>query len=311
MARPLLGIALGSGGARGLAHCGILQAIAEAGLPIDVIAGTSMGAIVGALYAREPDAAVVWRQLLEYIEDREFADYWSVFLPHRNDGERDGSHRWDGLFDFMHRGRIAVRAVATRAAESRERLQGPLARLFAGTGSFAELKVPFAAVALDLQSGEMVIQREGSLLEGVYASCAIPGVFPPLERDGRVIVDGGGPYRVPVEAVRALGADFTVAVDIPSYHEYHLRTGVDVGMRSYVLALDRLNALVCASADLVIRPGIERFHWADFRAGEAIRELGYEAARAALPELERRWQQRRSPVAQAIRRVGSLLGGGS
>ncbi|HOX25995.1 MAG TPA: patatin-like phospholipase family protein [Candidatus Krumholzibacteria bacterium] len=310
MNRPLLGLALGSGGARGLAHCGVLQAIHEAGLPVDAIAGTSMGAIVGALYARDPDPAATWQHLVAYVEDREFADHWATFLPRRTAEDREGARRWDGLFDFMHRGRIAVKAVALRAAESRARLYDPLARLFAGTGSFAELKVPFAAVALDLTTGRMVAQREGSLLEGLYASCAIPGVFPPVVRGAMVIVDGGGPFRVPVEAVRDLGADFVVAVDIPAYHEHELRTGFDLGMRSNAVALDRLNDFVCAQADLLIRPGLELYHWADFRSGEAIRDIGYEAARAALPELERLWALRQSPVAQAIRRVGSLFGGG-
>ena len=135
MPAPRLGLALGSGGARGLAHCGVLQALHEAKLPIDVVAGTSMGSIVGALYARRPDPATVWQQLQTYVDDDDFSGYWATFVPHRNgENDREGVRPWHGLFDYMQRGRVAVRTMATRSAESRERLDGPLARVF-GTSS--------------------------------------------------------------------------------------------------------------------------------------------------------------------------------
>jgi NTE family protein len=303
MSTPRLGLALGSGGARGLAHCGVLDAFAEAGLPIDVVGGTSMGSLVGALYARRPDPATVWRELHDYVEDSEFADYWAAFVPRRDGDERGEARPWHGFFDYMHRGRVALRTMATRSAESREKLAAPLQRLLGTTRTFADLQLPFAAVALDLVSGRSVVYSDGPLLEALYASCAIPGVFPPIESNGRLIVDGGGPYRVPVEAVRELGADFVVAVDIPSYLEPRLRTGFDLGMRSNSIARDRLNELVCATADALIRPPVELFHWADFRSGEAIRDLGYQAARAALPEIERSWRRHGSP----LRRVADLV----
>jgi NTE family protein len=281
----------------------VLHALRELDIPVHVVAGTSMGALVGALYARQPDPARVWTELRAYVEDREFADYWAAFSPRRDGDEREDARPWHGLFDFMQRGRIAVRTMATRSAEHRERLEAPLARLLGRTRTFADLTLPFAAVALDLVSGRMVVYREGDLLEALYASCAIPGVFPPIEKQGKLIVDGGGPYRVPVEAVRDMGARFVVAVDIPGYLEPRLRTGFDLGMRSNSIARDRLNELVCATADALIRPPVELFHWADFRSGEAIRDLGYQAARAALPEIERSWQRRRSP----LRRVAELV----
>jgi len=305
--RPRLGLALGSGGARGLAHAGVLRALHEANIPIHVIAGTSMGAIVGALYANRPDPDAVWRGLEAYLDDREFSDYWAAFVPRGDDEDREGARPWAGFFDFMHRGRIAVRTVATRSAEDRERLAGPLARLFDGVDSFEDLALPFAAVALDLVSGDMVVYDRGPLLDGLYASCAIPGVFPPVEQDGRVIVDGGGPYRVPVEACRALGADFVVAVDIPGYMEPRLRTGFDLGMRSNAIARDRLNEYVCASADVLIRPALERFHWADFKSGDQIRDLGHDAARAALPTLRDRWRRRRIPLLGHLQKLGTRL----
>jgi len=274
-----------------------------------VVAGTSMGALVGALYTRRPDPAEVWNQLYAYVEDADFADYWSAFVPHRDDDDREDARPWSGLFDFMHRGRIAVRTITTRSAEGEDRLWTPLERMFGAETTFEDLALPFAAVALDLTDGDMVIYRKGSLVEGLYASCAIPGVFPPLEQDGRVICDGGGPFRTPVEACRALGADFVVAVDIPGYQEPHLRTGFDLGMRSNAVARDRLNAHVCATADLVIRPAVEHIHWADFKAADEIRHAGSAATKAMLPQLNRRWRRHRSPVMRALRRCATALGG--
>lgn len=305
MARPKLGLALGSGGARGLAHCGVLKALRESGLPIDVIAGTSMGALIGALYAREPDPDRVWERLNTYVEDTEFADYWAAFVPRRDGEDREDARPWSGLFDFMHRGRIAVRTVTTEAAESREQLWNPLVRLFGEETSIEDLALPFAAVALDLVRGDMVVYRRGGLIEALYASCAIPGVFPPMTHDDRVICDGGGPYRTPVDACRALGADVVIAVDIPSFQEPRLRTGFDLGMRSNSVARDRLNAFVCASADAVIRPALEHVHWADFKAAETIRDVGYDAGKAMAPELGRLWRRHCSPV----RRFGRWLAG--
>jgi len=290
MSGPRLGLALGSGGARGLAHAGVLQALHEAGIPVGMVAGTSMGALVGALYASDPDPDTLWQHVRTYIEDPDFAGHWDAFVP------REGNGRLEGLFDFMHRGRVAVRTMTSLAAESRDSLHGPLTRSFADTPRFEDLVLPFAAVALDLMSGNKVVFREGSLVDALYASCAIPGIFPPVERDDEMIVDGGGPYRVPVEACRESGADFVVAVDIPGYRETNLRSGFDLGMRSNTVARDRLNDFVCASADFVIRPAVQTFHWADFKNGDAIREIGYQSTMNCLPALHKKWGRRRSPL---------------
>ena len=147
-------------------------------------------------------------------------------------------------------------------------------------------------MALDLVAGESIVFTEGSVVDGVYASSAIPSVFPPVMHDGRIIVDGGGPYRVPIDACRDLGAEFILAVDIPAFEETSFTTGLDMILRSNTIARQRLNRLICSQADFVIRPNVTEFHWADFAAGEACRARGYSAAREALPELKKllRWK---------------------
>jgi NTE family protein len=288
-----IGLALGSGGARGLAHAGVLQALEEAGIRPHLVAGTSMGSIVGGLYAQDPDPAKVWRRLKAYVDNEEFASYWAPFVPRDEAEAKDPQSRLTGMFDFMQRKMIAVKTVTLASTHDTQQLRGPLAELFGPVG-FEELTIPLAAVALDLISGDKVVYTTGPVIDGIYASSAIPSVFPPVTTDGRMICDGGGPFRVPVEACRDLGADIVIAVDIPAYEETSFSTGLDMILRSNTIARQRLNQFVCARADFVIRPAVTEFHWADFSAGEACRARGYAAGCAAVPELRRLLRWRRS-----------------
>ncbi|MCP4293744.1 MAG: hypothetical protein GY780_18095 [bacterium] len=301
-----IGLALGSGGARGLAHAGVLQALAESGIEADFVSGTSMGSIVGGLYALDPDPAMVWERLSMYVGNEDFASYWTPFLPRDENNNRDPQQRLVDVFDFMQRKLIAVKTVTKSYMQSEEKLRDPLIQLF-GQLSFSDLKIPLSTVALDLVSGESVIYREGSVVEGVYASSAIPSVFPPLKGENSMIVDGGGPYRVPIEACQEMGAKFIIAVDIPAFEETSFSTGLDMILRSNAIARRRLNRLVCAQADFVIRPNVTEFHWADFGAGEACRARGYKAAMDSMDELLKLMRWRRSLPFKAKMATRKLL----
>jgi len=158
-AQNRLGIALGSGGARGLAHAGVLAALEEGGIRPDLVVGTSMGAIVGALYAQDPDPLKVWPRLKAYVGTEEFASYWAPFVPRDETEANDPQSRLVGLFDYMQRKMIAVKTVTTAAQQDESKLRHPLASLF-GPVSFTDLEIEFAAVSLDLVSGEMVTFTE-------------------------------------------------------------------------------------------------------------------------------------------------------
>ncbi len=300
------GLALGSGGARGLAHAGVLEALEEAGIRPDVVAGTSMGSIVGGLYAQDPDPARVWERLDNYVNNEDFASYWAPFVPKDENEARDPQSRLTEVFDFMQRKLIAVKTVTRPYLQEDIRLRGPLNELF-GPVNFEQLKIPLATMALDLMSGEGVVFSEGPLVDGIYASSAIPGVFPPVRRDGKVLVDGGGPYRVPVEACRDLGADFVIAVDIPAFEDTSFHTGLDMILRSNTIARQRLNDFVCKTADFIICPAVTEFHWADFGQGEACRARGYAAARDALPALKRELKRRSGLIGRFRTRAAHLL----
>ncbi|HZI84703.1 MAG TPA: patatin-like phospholipase family protein, partial [Casimicrobiaceae bacterium] len=177
--QPRLGLALGSGSARGWAHVGVLRALVEQGIRADVIAGCSMGAIVGAAYAAgRIEQLQAWALALDRKGVFGLIDF----------GLRGGLIKGDRLLDFFH-GQVAAGC------------------------QFSELSVPFGAVATDLASGEEVWLREGKVSEAVRASCAVPGLFQPVWRGGSFLVDGSIVNPIPVSLCRAMGADVVIAVD--------------------------------------------------------------------------------------------------
>jgi NTE family protein len=180
-ANPKVGLALGGGSARGLAHIGVLEVLEREGIPIDLIAGTSAGALVGALYAREQDALLIKKQAL--------ALDWVAITS---------------LVDFTlpKNGFISGRRITN------------LLRRFLGDLEFKDLTMPLECVATDIISGDEVVMKEGSILEAVRASISIPIVFSVTKKDNRYLVDGGLVNPVPVKIAKAMGADFVIAVDV-------------------------------------------------------------------------------------------------
>ncbi len=178
--RRRIGLALGSGSARGLAHLGVIRALEEAGIEVDYVAGTSMGALIGAIHAAgkldDLEATFLsfdWKKLVSYFD---------VVLPK------------SGLLDGAKVSELVRAHVHAEAIEA--------------------LPKPFAAVATDIASGEEVVIRSGDVIEAVRASISVPGIFTPVRSNGRILVDGGLVNPVPVSAVRAMGAEFVIAVDL-------------------------------------------------------------------------------------------------
>lgn len=178
--RPKIGLALGSGSARGLAHLGVIRAIEDAGIELDFIAGTSMGALIGAIHAagKLDELETAFRS----FDWKKTASFFDVVLPK------------SGLLD------------GTKIGE--------LVRTHIKADTIEMLPKPFAAVATDIVSGEEVVIRSGDVIEAVRASISVPGIFTPVRSNGRILVDGGLTNPVPVSAVRAMGADIVIAVDL-------------------------------------------------------------------------------------------------
>ena len=276
-----IGLALGSGGARGVSHTGVLVALEEAGFTPDLIVGTSIGAVAGACYAEDPDAERCFQKIMSFTKDKDFLSTWEPFIPDNN-----GDNVFQELYGAATKKMAAFKTMIKPALTNADTLKRPLGILLRSR-DFSELKIQFAAVSIDLISGAKQVTTEGPLLDAVYGSSAIPGVFPPLEKDGKLLIDGGAPYRVPVEICKQMGADIVIAVNIPSYtpEKTEYGSGIDIILRSDAIARDKLNEMIVETADVVITPAVSRYHWADFRNAELCYEEGKYATEQAIPQL--------------------------
>ena len=270
--RLKIGLALGGGAARAFSHIGVLAGLTKHGIPIDIVTGTSMGSIIGAMYATQPDVPAIKRRFSDYIESDEFDESGFNFFKELDTHD-------EGILAEM--GRLARRGVfntlmVTKTALVNEKTAASSYAYLLDDINVEQTRVPFAAVALDLVSGEPVILNRGRLRDVIAASCAMPGVLNPVEFEGRVLVDGGWTETVPIRAARQLGADFVIGVDVgDSLRTFkEPRNALDVIARADALARKALNKEQVKSADVVLSPQNVVSHWADFSSSTQAIECG-------------------------------------
>lgn len=250
--RPRVALVLSGGAARGLAHIGVLQVLSRERFPIDLVVGTSAGAVVGALYTAGLDLNMIaglatrlnWRHLIR------------VVVPRRAVLEPIGLERVLGLL--------------LRARD------------------FSELSPALVVTAVDLHTGAPVLLREGPLVSAVMASAAIPAIFPPVERDGQLLVDGGVLLRLPVRAARSLGAGYVIAVDVsPGIHQAKTASIWDTLMTSLDIMGREISRGEAEAANCLIRPDLGQVSGSQLNWAGWLIKRGREAAEAALPALRR------------------------
>jgi NTE family protein len=282
-----IGVALGGGGARGLAHLGVLCALEREKIPIDLMAGTSMGALVAGVYAQTPRCDFVVERFRRYLESKEFERTNPEFLYNHDHEEKP---TLQGIFhrfaSFIKKGFFYSQSLARKAPISDE--------IFAQNINFIidpvvieKTQIPLAVAALDLKSGQEVVMKEGSLRKAVSASCAIPGILPPVVMGNQHLVDGGWIDRVPVRPVREMGADFIIAVDVAEGLQGYrdLDTGLDIVLRTYDICQHVLSQLQLKAADVVLRPEVSGIHWSDFRHLDDLLQAGEESVQEKLGEI--------------------------
>jgi NTE family protein len=252
--RPKVGIALGGGFARGLAHIGILKVLEEENIPVDFIAGTSVGSVIGAAYA----SGISAKELEEVASLVRFKDFsrWTF--------SRFGLFSNDKMSIFL--------------------------RKILRCKTFEELKIPLAIAATDIITGDAVVFTKGDLVDPVRASCAYPGMFQPVKIGGQLLVDGLLAHSVPATPLRDMGAERVISVHLAAHW---LKPGgprhvFDVIGQCFSIAQERMCGPWIAASDIVLQPEIGEFAYDDFvRAPDLIR-CGEMAARAAMPEI-RAW----------------------
>jgi len=251
---PSIGLALGGGFARGLAHIGVLKVLEEEKIPINFIAGTSVGALIGAVYA----AGACPKEMGEFAAQVRFRDF----------------ARW---------------TVSRLGFASNDRMIGLLQRCLK-VKNFEHLRVPLAVIATEFVTGEPVVFRSGDMIGPVRASCAYPGMFLPVTLNGQTLVDGMLAYSVPTTPLRQMGAQRVLAVYLKAHwvSPGPPRSVFDVIGQCFSIAQAKASSLWQADADIVLEPEVAGFAYDAFdRAPELVR-AGEEAARRALPRI-REW----------------------
>ena len=288
-ARPKVGLVLSGGAARGLAHIGVLRALEEQGVHIDAIAGTSMGAVVGGLYAsgysvqelEHLATTLDWQQALSDAPPREDVPF------RRKQDDRDFLVRQK--LSFRDDGSLGLPLGVIQGQNLALLLESKLAHT-ADTRDFDKLPIPFRAVATDIASGEKVVFSQGHLPQVIRASMSIPAVFAPVELDGRLLVDGGMVDNIPLDVARDMGVDVAIVVDIgtPLRDRKQLLTVVDVLTQSITLMTRRNSEAQLANLrrdDILVQPPLAAYGVADFSRARDMIDAGYRAASLLAPRL--------------------------
>ena len=280
-----LGLALGGGGARGLAHIGVLKVLEENKIKIYAISGCSMGSVIGALYAYYGNAKKVESIILDLIEKTDFKKLGFDLLQENKMNE--GLSLFDSFTDYV-KIRYHLFKSLDKLSYFDEEVSSKLFS-FIPDVDIKKLKFKFSAIATDLISGEEINFTNGSLRKVVRASSAIPAIFPPVEIGDKFLVDGGASESVPVESVRELGADRVLAIDVTRclHVEHKPENLFDVLFRVEDITSFHLSKIRVENADLTIRPRVRRIDWAEFGNARKIIKEGEKAAKKMLTEIQK------------------------
>lgn len=250
--RPSIGIALGGGFARGLAHIGVFKVFEEEGIPISFVAGTSVGSVIGAAYCSGISAKEL-EEVAALVRFKHFA-------------------RW---------------TISRYGIASNDRMVGFLQKVLK-VKTFEELKIPLAVAATDFVSGDGVVFRSGPLIDPVRASCAYPGMFLPVNIGGRLLVDGMLAHSVPTVPLREMGADRVLGVYL-SAHWVNLkgpRHVFDVVGQCFSIAQQKMSGIWEAASDIVLTPDVRGFSYDGFERASELIAAGEKVARAAMPQIK-------------------------
>ncbi|MBM7552871.1 patatin-like phospholipase family protein [Thalassobacillus pellis] len=260
MKRPKIGLALGSGGARGFSHLGVMKALSDNGIPVDLIAGSSMGALVGSLYAAGQRIEDMYK-LATTFKRKYYLDFT---VP---------------KMGFVQGKRIKE-----------------YVRLFTFNKNIEDFDIPIGIVATDLYSGKKKIFRSGNASDAVRASIGIPGIFVPEQIGDRLYIDGGVIDRVPVTVAKDMGADLVIAVDCAHFiGDPNINSIYDVIIQSIDIMQNELVSYLGVSADIMIQPDVSQFSARAFTDIEEIVAEGEKAASKLIPQIKQRLSDWKEP----------------
>ncbi len=229
------------------------------------------------------------RKFKNYLASKTFQKTNPEFLYHNVDKELS---KFEGIFQrfsrFIKKGVFYSQSLAKKSAISEEIFQQNIEMLLEDV-EIPNTAIPLAVIALDLKSGEEVVIKKGSLRKAVSASCALPGILPPVKFEGKELIDGGWIDKVPIRPLREMGADLIIAVDVAEGLDEveDLTTGLGIFLRSYEISRYALSTWQLKEADIVISPDVASIHWADFGHFEHCLQVGINAAKQKVPTIKK------------------------
>lgn len=265
--RPKVALVLGGGAARGFAHIGVIRALEQEKIPIDMIVGTSVGSLIGAIYAYDANS---------------FELEWTAFSLEKDD-----------LFDYG-----ILTAITGMGAAKGEKLE-TFVKNKVLVPNIEDLKIPFVAVATDLNLGKRVELDRGSVAKAVQASSAIPGVFSPVDYQGKLLVDGGLIDNIPISVARERGADLIIAVDISeNVINYNITNVIDVILQAVTIMAFENVKYKRKEADVLILPAVGNVSMLDFTQKKRCMQAGIDATQKVIPEIKKKieeWEKKNVP----------------
>jgi NTE family protein len=258
--KPKIALVLGGGAARGFAHVGVIRALEQERIPIDMIVGTSVGSLIGAIYANDMNS---------------FELEWTAFTLGKDD-----------LFDYAF-----FSAITGMGLAKGDKLE-EFVKTKVSTANIENLKLPFAAVATDLNRGTRVVLDKGPVAKAVRASSAVPGVFNPVDYQGKLLADGGMMDNIPISVAREKGADIVIAVDISeNVVNFNITNIVDVVLQSVNIMFNENTKTRKKDADVLITPAVGDVGMLDFTQKKRCMQAGIEATQKAMPEIKKKIEE--------------------
>ena len=280
-----IGLALGGGGARGLAHIGVLKVLEREHVPIYQITGCSIGAIIGGAYAFLRNARATEKFIRDLLGSPAFNN---LDIQIFSDADHDRATRNLDYYLNNLKKYFSLLKTLNKISVYDEKQIKDIFEMYPET-AIEELPLRFASIATDLISGREIVINEGSLRTAVIASASIPGIFPPVKMERQLLIDGGATDSIPVQIVRGQGAQYVIAVDVSKCINDigTLETGLQVIYRAEDIVSHHLTQERIAGVDYLIRPEVGHYSWADVGKMDEIIAAGEQAAQKAIPDIKR------------------------
>ncbi|MEE9189238.1 MAG: patatin-like phospholipase family protein [Candidatus Neomarinimicrobiota bacterium] len=281
MQRSSIGLALGGGGVRGAAHIGVLQVLHDHGIFINTIGGTSIGAIIGAMYAATQDPYWVEERFREFLDSDSYKQVGTSLLLK----DRDPDSVIGQIAKFVQDRLVIAIALNRDSIIKRSRLEKAI-KFLVPVKTFEELKIPLNIYATDLQNGERVCYKSGDLIDAVVQSSSIPGYVQPTESNGHLFADGAVSVPIPVLEMKLI-ADFVIAINISrgTLDPMKKNSIIDIITRCDLITNLHLTAMMVDNANFIFQPDVLGLHWSEFDKFDILLENGVKEAKQNISRL--------------------------